>query len=1347
MSSSASSPDRLGRLADEFLARYRRGERPALTEYAARHPDLAQQIRELFPALLMMEEVRPRPPFGAAASPGEGPPPRLGEYRIVREIGRGGMGVVYEAEQESLGRRVALKVLPPGALVDARHVERFQREARAAARLHHTHIVPVFAVGEESGTHYYVMQYIEGRPLDDVLAELRRLRADAERPASPGADLPPTVVGDTSNEEGLLPGGPSSASVARSLLQGQVRPPSQPESGAAAPPVKPTRPEPPPRSPPKTGSPSSLLSDPLRPFAKSVAQIGVQVAEALDYAASQGVLHRDVKPANLLLDVWGSVWLTDFGLAKAANTPDLTRPGHLLGTMRYMAPERFRGHADIRSDVYALGLTLYEALALRPAFEGRDQVELTRQITTSEPTRLDRINPQLPRDLVTIVHKAMARESGDRYQTAGALAEDLRRFLDGRGIAARRAGLLEQGWRWCRRNPGKAAMTGAMIVLAGVIAGGWLWVRWDLAERQGRARQAVESAIDDAGKLLRGGRRPEATVLLVKARDRVSEADSEPLRRRLDQALGDLDLVIKLEDLWLVRPRLSPRAGPIREISEKYARIFAQAGLGVEQEERALAARIAASSVRKTLTAALEDWACNTENSERQARLLRVARLADPDPKWHDRLRDPALWKDRAAMVRLAEEAPVAELSPQTIFLLATLLDGVGVDGDELLRKAQRRHPDDFWLNYNLSFNLRTKLKAREAESYARVALAKRPESAMYVFLGDCLVEDALARSSSPDKDAQLRDAIANFRIAIDLDGGSTYSYVSLGRALTELGETEEAIQACQRAVDLAPNHKPSAHILSSLADAFRADGETDRAIEAYRKAAEANPEAAVRHYRLGMALQARGDADEALAAFKRAADGPNPHPEALYQLGKALQERGDLAGAVAAFWQAAKHVSHFQKAHAAVATAQLQRGRLTEARDETLLCTVLPWDATQRAAFQRQLKLCDRMLALEARLSAIRRGESRPANAAEQRELARLCQDYRREYASAVRLYADAFAAQPALADDLAAQDRYRAARAAALAGCGRSEDASRLNDGERANLRRQALAWLAADADAWSARLLSWKAGDRVRAGEALREWRREPDLAGVREPQSLEKLPEGERAGWRKLWARVERQLTLTPAGQLGQAREHMGRREWGRAARCYGRALTLGAAEGGHFDFEYAALLLLSGEREGYAKVCARMAERCKPPSLRAYHVARAGTLGSTPPVDPAVLHKLAGSELHSEANKDQPWSLTEQAALHCRAGRFADAVPLLRQSFRSDPRPGCAVVSWLWLALAHQRQGNAKEARRWMDKARRWMDSHDGGFPSGEEDGLGRHLHNALEAQVLRREAEALLTAR
>src|SRR5438034_5147229 len=177
----------LNQLADEFAARYRRGERPSLSEYVNRHPELADDIREFFPAMLEMEQVKEdRQEVSEPTASGPLPPlERLGDFRIIREIGHGGMGVVYEAEQVSLGRHVALKVLPKQLLVDARTKQRFEREAKAAAKLHHTSIVPVFGVGEYEGLPYYVMQFIQGLGLDQVLDELKRLPVGGATPGSP----------------------------------------------------------------------------------------------------------------------------------------------------------------------------------------------------------------------------------------------------------------------------------------------------------------------------------------------------------------------------------------------------------------------------------------------------------------------------------------------------------------------------------------------------------------------------------------------------------------------------------------------------------------------------------------------------------------------------------------------------------------------------------------------------------------------------------------------------------------------------------------------------------------------------------------------------------------------------------------------------------------------------------------------------------------------------------------------------------------------------------------------------------------------------------------------------------
>ena len=221
----------------------------------------------------------------------------------------------------------------------------------------------------------------------------------------------------------------------------------------------------------------------------------MQAAEALAYAADQGVIHRDIKPANLLLDAHGSVWVTDFGLARATGEADLTRTGDLIGTLRYMAPERFRGVSDHRADVYALGLTLYELLALRPAFDEQDRALLIRQIAQSEPPRLERLDPTIPRDLATIVHKAIARDPADRYASADDLAADLQRYLEDRPIRARPVSVVGIAWRWCKRNPAIAGLIALVAVLlvgiASVATAGYFSTKAALVEVDRQRDEAI----------------------------------------------------------------------------------------------------------------------------------------------------------------------------------------------------------------------------------------------------------------------------------------------------------------------------------------------------------------------------------------------------------------------------------------------------------------------------------------------------------------------------------------------------------------------------------------------------------------------------------------------------------------------------------------------------------------------------------------------------------------------------------------------------------------------------------------------------------------------------------------
>ncbi len=368
-----------------------------------------------------------------------------GDFRIIREIGRGGMGVVFEAYQGSLKRHVALKLLPPYG-----DLARFRREAVAAGRLHHTNIVPVFGIGEDVGRPYFVMQYIDGRGLDRVLRD---------RAASG---------------------------------EGSVR------------------------------------------FdGREAARIGVQAAEALAYAHARGVIHRDIKPSNLLMERQGTVWVADFGLAHDdSETQTLTHTGDFLGTLRYVAPERLVGRGDERVDIYGLGATLYDLICGRPPYAEADRAALLNRILHHDPPRPRDIVPKIARDLETIVLKAMAREPSHRYATAGAMEEDLRRFLEDRPILARRAGLLGRTMRWCRRNRAVAALLAALVV---VFLGGFAgvtvqWIRANrLAKEQSdlRIKAQVEVAARDFEKGLELAQNGDVDYGLVWMAEALAEAPPE----------------------------------------------------------------------------------------------------------------------------------------------------------------------------------------------------------------------------------------------------------------------------------------------------------------------------------------------------------------------------------------------------------------------------------------------------------------------------------------------------------------------------------------------------------------------------------------------------------------------------------------------------------------------------------------------------------------------------------------------------------------------------------------------------------------------------------------------------
>lgn len=521
-------------VASEFVQRYRRGEFPSVTEYVAKYPEHADELNDLLPAVAVMEQLKKKDQSHLELLERQAATlnlSRLGDFRIIREIGRGGMGVVYEAEQESLGRHVALKVLSPSTFGSGNAMARFRREAETVARLHHSNIVPVFGVGEENGLHYYVMQLIDGQPLDAVITSLNRMRAsgDDTRIAPPdissrldtdSTDVPagtPVATVKPERRGDRIPGSRFDRIGADDETLSVVKVPAgSADQDAGSPPAVAAR---------AAGNLSVAATRILAErfgtgdYWRVVAELGVQVARALDYAHQYGVWHRDIKPGNLLLDGDGIVWMVDFGLARLAEDSELTQTGDLLGTLRYMAPEQLSGQFDERSDIYSLGLTLFELLTLQPAHRATLRTQLLQQVTESDVRSPRSIDPEIPRDLDTVILKATSRDPAHRYQTAGELADDLQRYLDGFPISARRAGWLELLLRWRKRNPALAATSLAAVVsiLAVAVISTWGFMATREAYQQLTTEQQLvieerDNVRQERQKAIAEGRRAEENL-------------------------------------------------------------------------------------------------------------------------------------------------------------------------------------------------------------------------------------------------------------------------------------------------------------------------------------------------------------------------------------------------------------------------------------------------------------------------------------------------------------------------------------------------------------------------------------------------------------------------------------------------------------------------------------------------------------------------------------------------------------------------------------------------------------------------------------------------------------------
>jgi tetratricopeptide (TPR) repeat protein len=530
----------------------------------------------------------------------------------------------------------------------------------------------------------------------------------------------------------------------------------------------------------------------------------------------------------------------------------------------------------------------------------------------------------------------------------------------------------------------------------------------------------------------------------------------------------------------------------------------------------------------------------------------------------------------------------------------------------------------------------------------------------------------------------------------------------NLGAALAGKDQTDEAISHYQEAIRLDPNGFAA---YNNLGLALWTKGNLDEAISQFREAIRVDPKASAEaHNSLGLALWTKGRQDEAISCYQEAIRlDPNGLASAHINLGSALQGKGRLDEAINHYQKATLDPKKSAMAHNCLGVALSAKGRPDEAISH----------------YQESIRLNPKGSSIaHLNLGAVLRRKGRLDEAIG-------------HYQQGLQHESNATAARRAYHSCL-----YAAACAAVRKSVGQRSQETQPGEQERVGPRRQALDWLRADLEQRTLLLKDSKSVDlQALSGWSLYGWQTDPALAGVRDEAALAKLPDAERVQWQRLWMDVAALLAIDP---LDQGLAHAARREWDKAVGYYKRVLERDAPDGGHFWFEYAAVLLLSGDQKGYEKACAHMVERYgKSPGLRAYHVVRACTLASDAVADPSLPDRLAGAEL--KGNR-QFWALTEHGALLYRAGQFQQSVGLFERSLRADPKPGKAVVNWLWLALANQHLGESEEARRWLDKATEWLDQYREGMPAGAEEESGLHLHNWLEAHVLRREAEALIRA-
>ena len=1384
-------------LVYEVQARLGAGEQVHLDDYADRGPEHVERLRKLLPTLQAMADLGhslagPDAGFQAEKEDLGRVPNTLGDFRIIREVGRGGMGVVYEAEQVSLKRRVALKVLPFAAVLDQRQLGRFTREAEAAGALHHQNIVPVYSVGCERGVHYYAMQFVDGQTLGALVGELRQ-RSGLDVSGEP-------TTGTTASAK------PLAERTTRSL------------PGLAT-----------------TGSTTTPA------FFGCVAQLGIQIAEALDHAHQQGVVHRDIKPSNLMVDAAGKPWITDFGLAHVEAGPSLTVSGDLLGTLRYMSPEQAlakRVVIDHRSDIYSLGVTLYELLTLRPVFSGRDRRELLRQIAFDEPRPPRKLNKAIPTDLETIILKAMAKNPAERYATAQELADDLRRFLDVKPIRARRPTVLQRMTKWARRHTPLVWSAAALLVMATVGSLIAATLIWNKQKELKESNEALSTALhnEETQRKLAEGNLKLALEALDKVFIRVTESkrwglvqderewhaallrDALEFRERLGETNIDLAKpnphVEKarriLLSLWgeLVQDR-PDGVGYLRSLAT--ARIgfgawLQTAGRGQDAEAMCRDGLVLREELAKSFPS-IPEYRRELEDGHRA--LADVLESTGRNEEAEQHRQDARQLRDTKGPPPAAEAVSFADFRDPS--LLTLIKDASVSDGRLCLSPAGLNRHGAAWLTekqsvsagFETTFRFQTSGRnnpfAFVIQNHGLSALGRDGSGMGYGGFGG--PDDADGTGGIPNSLAVGFDAnrhaghpyVLGRHVAIQTGGlgpNSTHPAWSLGSARPEVdpfdGEPHVArIRYVPGRLDVFLDDEADPVLSVPVDLAATLSLGAGRAWVGFTAATHAP-----RATREILSWDYRPLADAAMAGTAE----PPPIPQARSPKRKApsvTEEDMTFLRDALGFY------SDFAHQNPADTKAQLEAGkaywrvgeiRLKEGHEEKAvedyatalrfwekLATDFPHVSEHGRHLARgydrrtwvlghQLKRYDEALA-----DLTRWLELRPRDAAAYRRRAYLYTELKQDKRAA----ADLSMASKIVSEDDPHHDRGHSysrdgqfAKAAAEFSKAierRPNDAHLIHDRGTVYLRLKqhdkALADLSRAVNLDASNAVTWS--NRSAAHSGLGRWAEAAaDLSKAIELTPWRMVYRSNRGGiyfnlgeFSKAFDDFSKAVKQKPEQgwtwyRRGNAHAQSGR--WDEAAADMRKAIELTPHQG-RFAWHHAMMPLGAGNVDRYRERCERLLTRfAEAEGGHAVWAAWACVLVPDAVADPAGPVRLAETALRADP-KDDTSLITLGAALY-RAGRFDEAtrrfeeVHAVWDQAEVKPTADCyPAYTWFLLAMAHQRHGDAEGARRWLDKAAQWTEKvlQEGTLPSG----IPLRWSCRLILELLRREAEATVVAR